>query len=324
VYLTRSGNDSPAPIRVECNLVDIDEKIAHIQLNLEEFYEMSGGKVEDYDNVLVVVSNEEDVYLNFEEKVTAHGKFSEFKIAPLIDKIHARRVQIYGNILLYIVAAAIIISFVVSYIRGSVLMIWICINSMQLFAHIPMIAGTLPSSAHYFILNLLSVLRLCFDHFNSTFDDFSSMMQEYELLSDDSYVYSAKLHNMGYRYNFLHNTLIIGAITLALTLIWVLVAIYDRIRNVCSRTSSSKASISVRNCLIRFMLAIHFELAISSFITLSSNGSPTFWTFLSVGILALSVIAMIALGIRAYRFIIMKKEFTEVKNIGTITQSDID
>ena len=57
-----------------------------------------------------------------------------------------------------------------------------------MIAHVPLIASQLPANAHYFLLNLLSLVRLNFENLNAVLDDADAKLQEYHLLSDqDSY-----------------------------------------------------------------------------------------------------------------------------------------
>jgi len=57
------------------------------------------------------------------------------------------------------------------------------INSLQLIAHVPMIANRLPSNAHYFLLNFLSIVRLNFESINAQIDTLSGTMDEAKLLN---------------------------------------------------------------------------------------------------------------------------------------------
>jgi len=134
-----------------------------------------------------------------------------------------------------------------------------------------MIAAKMPSNAHYFFLNLLCIVRLNFEVFNNSVDDLASKLEEYHMISSDSSFYSAQLHNLGYRYNFLHNTLVIVSVALVLILVWLFVVIFERLRRICNPKSTKSAEISMSNFLVRFLLEAHFELMICAFISLTSS-----------------------------------------------------
>ena len=124
------------------------------------------------------------------------------------------------------------ITFTLAMFRGSLATTWLCINTVQVLAHVPMIATKLPGNAHYFILDLLSFVRLNLDSFNSSVDDLHDKMMEYELLSGDD-LYDSKLHNLGYRYSFAHNMLLFGCALLVLCLVWLFVTILERSISLC-------------------------------------------------------------------------------------------
>lgn len=97
-----------------------------------------------------------------------------------------------------------------------------------------MVASKLPANAHYFLLNMLSVIRLNFQNLNDSVDELAEQMEEYELLSDNSSTYSSQLHNMGYRHDVVRNMLLIGCAALVIVLAWLFVTLFERMLNLCN------------------------------------------------------------------------------------------
>ena len=133
-----------------------------------------------------------------EEITSASGKhiktesIDDFKIAPLVDQSTAKRMQSIGTILQTLFAASLIITFVVAlFFKGSLLTTWLCINTVQLLAHVPLIQAKLPANAHYFFLNLMCMVRLNFASFNDSVDDLASTIEESKLIHDEDAYFSS-------------------------------------------------------------------------------------------------------------------------------------
>ena len=75
--------------------------------------------------------------------------------------------------------------------KGSLLTIWLCINTVQLLAHVPLIQAKLPANAHYFFLNLMYMVRLNFASFNDSVDDLASNIEESKLIHDEHAYYNS-------------------------------------------------------------------------------------------------------------------------------------
>ena len=200
-----------------------------------------------------------------------------------------------GRIMLTLVGIALSITFVLAlFFRGSLMTTWLCINSVQLLSHVPLISSSLPANAHYFFLNLLSIMRLNFDSFNSSVDDIAAKLEEYELIKNDGAYYSAQMHNFGYRFSFSHNMLVFACAAGAMALVWLFVAVFG--------LTGANTKKSVSYCLTKFALAAHFELMISSFITLSNvEKAGSIWWFVSLASVTASVIAITILAHRAMK-----------------------
>lgn len=234
-----------------------------------------------------------------EEITSASGKhiktesIDDFKIAPLVDQSTAKRMQSIGTILQTLFAASLIITFVVAlFFKGSLMTTWLCINTVQLLAHVPLIQAKLPANAHYFFLNLMCMVRLNFASFNDSVDDLASTIEESKLIHDEDAFFSSQLHNFGYRFSFIHNMLLIACAALLLTLVWAFTTILDRLR---PSASSTKAKASLNNCMVRFALEAHFELMICAFITLSNPGEAgsIYWLISLASVIASAIIIVV-------------------------------
>jgi hypothetical protein len=71
-----------------------------------------------------------------------------------------------GYLWVSLICIAIIVSLFLAIFQGSLISTWIFINSLQLIAHVPLIAKNMPANANYFFLNLLSIVRLSLESIN--------------------------------------------------------------------------------------------------------------------------------------------------------------
>mmetsp|Transcript_18024 Transcript_18024/g.22571 ORF Transcript_18024/g.22571 Transcript_18024/m.22571 type:complete len:275 (-) Transcript_18024:1061-1885(-) len=204
--------------------------------------------------------------------------------------------------MLSIFGVSVTLSFILAFFRGSLLSTWLSINTVQLVVHVPMIASSLPANAHYFMLNLLSIVRMSLDSFNSTVNELTDKLEEYELLTDESSFLTSSLHNLGYRHSFARNMFSIGCAALALTLVWLLVSACERILTLCCRSKARKLRGKARmtNVVVRFLLEVHFELMICALITLSNlSEAGSIWWLISLAAIVASGAAMATLSCTA-------------------------
>jgi len=124
---------------------------------------------------------------------------------------------------------ALAVSFFLAIFRGSLVQTWLFINSLQLIAHLPLISSKLPANAHYFLLNFMNMVRLNFDSLNSSIDEVSSKLEEYELAADEDSYFSFQLHYCGYNFSFLRNLLFTICLAILIALVWLFIAILDHI-----------------------------------------------------------------------------------------------
>ena len=205
-----------------------------------------------------------------------------------------------SNLVVAVICLVVGIAIFVAAFRGSLVSTWIFINTLQLIAHVPLVATKLPANAHYFLLNLLSFVRLNFQSVSSSIDSIQAKMLEGKLINDESYWYNESLHIGGYRFSFIHNMLIIGVIAAGITLVWLLTAVIEALTNKCGRGQQSPATRTkeslMNNFAVRFALEVYFELMICAMITLSSpSEAGTAWTFFSLGCLMFAGVSTLAL-----------------------------
>jgi len=212
------------------------------------------------------------IYSETGKEISADEEVS-FEIAGLVDHLTTKSVNVVGTLLLSLAGLALLICFVLALFQGSLVASWMMINTLQLIAHVPLLSPKLPANAHYFLLNLLSVVRLEFESFNASVDDLAARMQEYGLLSDESYFFSASLHNMGYRFDIARNLLLLASGAALIAFVWLMVAVGEKLRSCCSKKEAARpmqAEVSLNNVMVRFLLEAYFEVMLCAFITLSS------------------------------------------------------
>ena len=189
--------------------------------------------------------------------------------------------QALANLWIALISLAVMISLVLSIFQGSLVSTWMLVNTLQLIAHLPLIATKLPANAHYFLLNLLSVVRLSFEQFNAAIDDLDSQIKEYELLSDKDNFFSANLRDSGYHISFTRNMMFFISLMLLTALVWMITAVIERI---CRRSRahqedsestqrSASKEVFMNNFMVRFLYEAFFELCLCALINISASTS---------------------------------------------------
>ena len=232
-----SSNESIENINVNHSILDFDGELAHLQLDLDGLQRNLDQSqailhLSDFDGLNLSIDDSDGRLTSISGDHIKTDQSADFKIASLIDRQTAGLVKTLSTILLSILGVSLTITFSLAMFRGSLATTWLCINTLQVLAHVPMIAHKLPGNSHYFILDLLSFVRLNLDSFNSSVDDLHDKMMEYELLSGDD-LYDSKLHNLGYRYSFAHNMLLFGCALLVLCIVWLFVTVLERTISLC-------------------------------------------------------------------------------------------
>lgn len=93
---------------------------------------------------------------------------------PFVEEDEVSSMEALANLWIVIMSLAAMISLVLALFQGSLVSTWMLVNTLQLIAHLPLIATKLPANAHFFLLNLLSVVRFGFEKFNAAVDDLDS------------------------------------------------------------------------------------------------------------------------------------------------------
>ena len=206
-------------------------------------------------------------------------------------------IDIMSSIWISLIAIALTISVVLALFQGSLLTMWVFINSLQLIAHIPLVAISMPANAHYFLLNFLNLVRLNITALNKQLDTLDGEMTDYELSTHDGNFYSAALHNSGYSFNLVRNLIIIICIGAAIAMIWLFTAVIRVCRaKVLGADSSASSETFMNNVMVRFGLEALFELMICAMLTVSSPEASGAALWVSgLAILVVSGLALVAL-----------------------------
>ena len=297
LQLSSSVDEDLELVQVGFELVDFDGQLAHLQLDIESLHEQSIN-TDEYDTVQVAIYDTALTGVN--GKHVPWGEKAETKMPALLEFQETKMLDALSNLVVGLICLVVGISMLVAAFRGSLVSTWIFINTLQLIAHVPLVATKLPANAHYFLLNLLSFVRLNFQSVSSSIDSIQAKMLEGKLVSDESYWYNESLHIGGYRFSFVHNMLIIGVIAAGIALVWLLTAVIEALTNKCGRGQQSPATRTkeslMNNFAVRFALEVYFELMICAMITLSSPSEAGIaWTFFSLGCLMFAGVSTLAL-----------------------------
>ena len=150
---------------------------------------------------------------------------------------------------------------------GSLLPIWMFVNTLQLIAHTPLINTAMPSNAHYFLMKYLNIVRL----------NISSVDQRVESsfglgkVGTQSIFLNQLMQVCGYHHSFVQNLNVMILLGLVLIATWVLCVLKDYI----SRGSSAKFLRTrhepmLNNITLRFFYECFFEICICIMINIAA------------------------------------------------------
>lgn len=180
--------------------------------------------------------------------------------------------QTLANFCIVVISLATVITFVLALFKGSLVQTWMLINTLQLVAHIPVVTTKLPANAHYFLINLLGVVRLHFDKFSAVIDNLDAKLKEFEILEDEDSHFTAAMKGSGYHVSFTRNTLFVLSAICVIALVWLMTALVEKL---CCRKSSQSSSYEAKmnNFMVRFLFEVCFELVLCALINVSVSAS---------------------------------------------------
>ena len=177
INLSSTESEQVVPIRVDWSLKSFDGQEAEIQMDLDSIRQQSID-TEVYDNVSITFNDAAGNFVTNNGKGINFGETVQFALTPLVKQSKVDAIETLANLWLALILIATVISITLAVFQGSLVSTWMLINTLQLIAHVPLIANRLPSNAHYFLLNFLSVVRLNVELVNSQLDTLSSQLSE--------------------------------------------------------------------------------------------------------------------------------------------------
>ena len=124
-----------------------------------------------YDNLEIAFYDAAGIIQSIDGKGINFGEKVEWKISPFSQKQKdSASMDSLAYFWLCLVCFAVIVSFILAIMKGSLVSTWMLINSLQLMAHIPLVSDSLPQNALYFLQNFLSVTKLSNTGMNFSFD----------------------------------------------------------------------------------------------------------------------------------------------------------
>ena len=100
---------------------------------------------------------------------------------------------------------------------------------------------------------------------------------------------------MGYRYSFIHNTLLVVILGIFIASIWLIAIMVSR----CKRNTLGSTMMS--NCMVRFLLEAHLELTLCAAIAVSNADDATIGSYWILGLMTILFIA--TMGFFTYRIL---------------------
>ena len=193
ISLTSKTDKDVEPVNVQWSTEDFDGQTAHLMMDLDALRD-EGIDLTLYDNIEISFNDGEELLSSESGKHVEFGKKINWSLtAPFVDEKEVSLMLTLANFMIALMTLAALITFVLGLFKGSLVSMWMLVNTLQIVAHLPLVSVSLPANAHYFLINLLAVVRLHFDKISSSIDDMESMVSEFELLSDDDSTFTAYL-----------------------------------------------------------------------------------------------------------------------------------
>lgn len=177
INLSSTESEQFVPIQVDWSLKSFNGQEAEIQMDLDSIRQQNID-TEVYDNVSITFNDAAGNFVTDNGKGINFGETVSFSLKPLVKQSKVDAIETLANLWLALILIATVISITLAVFQGSLVSTWMLINTLQLIAHVPLIANRLPSNAHYFLLNFLSVVRLNVELVNSQLDTLSSQLSE--------------------------------------------------------------------------------------------------------------------------------------------------
>ena len=252
---------------------------------------------EIYDNMSITFNDAGGTFVSENGKGISFGESIKWTLKPLVKKSVTVGIETLGNFWLTLILIALTISFFLAVFQGSLVSTWMLINSLQLIAHVPLLANRLPSNAHYFLLNFLGLVRFNFESLTSQIDTISGNVDEAKLLNADSGY--AHLRSNGYHMSFFRNMLLLLSIACIIGLVWLISAILQSVRAKTQQEGQNgqqSKEASANNFMVRFLYEIFFELMICAFINVTNQEvAGMVWWIVSFAVIVVSIFSLLAI-----------------------------
>lgn len=230
IKLSSTEFDDLEPVNVEWSLQSFTGQEAEIQMDLDK---LRRDKIdtEIYDNMSITFNDASGTFVSENGKGINFGESIQWSLKPLVKKSMTIGIETLGNFWLSLILISLTISFFLAIFSGSLVSTWMLINSLQLIAHLPLIANRLPSNAHYFLLNFLGLVRFNFASITAQIDTISGSMDEAKLLNSGDGFYNAHLRSNGYHFSFFRNMMLLLSMICIIGLVWIITAILQSVRS---------------------------------------------------------------------------------------------
>jgi len=199
--------------------------------------------------------------------------------------------------LVYIKAyiVAIVVGTLAFFSLGSLLPLWVFVNSLQIITHSILLHTGMPGNVHYVFKDYLDLVRLNWPALNLALDDRSSYRQE----TQSSKYFNIFLETSDYVYLFAPNLVLVGTAGLAVLLVWISLALKDNMRVKHRLPGLSffrkKHEPQANNFALRFFYEFFFEICLCALINIAAMNFSGFMEGLQW-----AICLMICVGIFAY------------------------
>ena len=176
---------------------------------------------------------------------------------------------------------------------------WMFFNSLQLIAHTPMLATSMPPNLNYFLIRYLSIVRFKLQSFEQKIEAWQrdSGVFNYSILTSDDSQFTYLLNDCGYKFAFYRNLILFIVLSTCFLVILAILVILDFIK---SRSAPSKRYSNYRrafwmtNFTLRFVYEFFFEICLCLLIHVSvAHEGDIFMYFMSIVLFA-AMLAFIA------------------------------
>ena len=157
------------------------------------------------------------------DETVRFGTVITWQIFRQIEEKEASAIDTVQSAVKGISYAVLVPTTILAFFSGSLLPVWMFINSLSLIAHVPLLSSELPANINYFLLEYLNLLRLNSPKLDENMEGYQreSELLTANLIREESNAYTSLLNTCGYKHDFITNLFTFICLGAVIVLVWI-------------------------------------------------------------------------------------------------------